>query len=468
MATVMAETPGSTQGVRQREMANAIRALSMDAVQRANSGHPGLPMGMADVATVLFTRFLKYDAQHPDWADRDRFILSAGHGSMLLYSLLHLTGYTDMTIDEIANFRQLGAKTAGHPEYGYAGGIEMTTGPLGQGIATAVGMALGEKIMGAQFGRELVDHFTYVIAGDGCLMEGISHEAIDMAGHLGLSRLVVLFDDNSISIDGSTSLSTSTDQLARFAAAGWEVTRIDGHDPDAIAEAIEAARSSAKPSLIACKTIIGFGSPNKQGTSATHGAPLGEDEISLTREALGWSSEPFNIPESLLAEWREAGARGSTEREQWQNRFNSRGADQQSEFERRVAGGLPADIDAVFRDIRDAFINEAPKLATRQSSQQVLETLIRHIPGMLGGSADLSGSNGTVTSHRAVTGSISAFCPWEKYTSEAVTRNPRVTLPPSPRNIFGNSRLLGPRLNSRNTARGISINISASLIGCHW
>jgi len=308
-AAVVAEVPQHPAPAT-AEMAKAIRALAMDAVQKANSGHPGMPMGMADVATVLFTEFLKFDPQDPQWPDRDRFVLSAGHGSMLLYALLHLTGYEDMTLEELKNFRQLGARTAGHPEYGHAAGIEVTTGPLGQGIATAVGLALGERMMAAQFGDALVDHHTYVLAGDGCLMEGISHEAIDLAGHLKLSKLIVLFDDNAISIDGPTSLATSMDQPARFAAAGWSVFRVDGHEPGAIYDAIAAARRSDRPSLIACRTVIGYGAPNKQGSAATHGAPLGEDEIAAARKQLGWHYGPFEVPEEIRAAWLEAGRRG--------------------------------------------------------------------------------------------------------------------------------------------------------------
>ncbi len=378
-----------------RAMANAIRALSMDAVQKANSGHPGLPMGMADVASVLFADFLNFDTAAPDWPDRDRFILSAGHGSMLLYSLLYLCGYEDMTIDEIKNFRQLGARTAGHPEYGYAQGIEMTTGPLGQGIATAVGMALAEKKLAAEFGDDIVDHYTYVLAGDGCLMEGVSHEAIDFAGHLQLSKLIVLFDDNGISIDGATSLTTSTNQLARFAACGWDVSYIDGHDPVAIAAAIENARKSEKPSLIACKTVIGFGAPNKQGSAATHGAPLGEAEIALTREALNWTDPPFAVPQDLLTDWRACGQRGAAARRQWQARVDAMPADRRNRFDAMQDGSLGQEFENCIEQLKQRFSAEQPKLATRQSSQQVLESLMDAVPWLLSGSADLSGSNGT-------------------------------------------------------------------------
>src|SRR5690242_7408673 len=292
------------------EMANAIRFLAIDAVEKAKSGHPGMPMGMADVATVLFSRFLKFDASDPAWPDRDRFVLSAGHGSMLLYALLHLTGYEGMTVDELKAFRQWGAKTPGHPEYGHTEGVETTTGPLGQGIATAVGMALAERMLNARFGDDLVDHYTYVIAGDGCLMEGISHEALSLAGHLKLSKLILLFDDNHVSIDGPTELTVNDDQVKRFEAHGWNATRIDGHDPQAIEAAIAAAQKSDRPSMIACRTIIGFGAPKKQGTAATHGSPLGKDEIGGAREKLGWPYPPFEIPAAILDAWRQVGTRG--------------------------------------------------------------------------------------------------------------------------------------------------------------
>ena len=296
------------------KMATAIRVLAMDAVQAANSGHPGAPMGLADVATVLYNRFLNVDPTDDKWPDRDRFVMSAGHGSMLVYAVNHLLGYDDMSIDQIRAFRQLGARTAGHPEYGHARGIETTTGPLGQGISTAVGMALAERMLNARFGDDLVDHYTYVLAGDGCLMEGISHEAIDMAGHLGLGRLIVCWDDNGITIDGGTELSTSTDQAARFAAAGWHVQKIDGHDKEAIAKAIAAARADKRPSMIACKTVIGFGAPNKQGSHHVHGAPLGDAEIAAARAALGWTHAPFEIPEDVYAGWHATAARGRAAR----------------------------------------------------------------------------------------------------------------------------------------------------------
>lgn len=382
----------------QTGMANAIRALSMDSVQRANSGHPGMPMGMADVATVLFRKFLKFDPSAPRWADRDRFVLSAGHGSMLLYSLLYLTGYEDMTLAELKNFRQLGSRTAGHPEYGHAAGIETTTGPLGQGIANGVGMALAERMLNARFGDDLVDHHTYVVCGDGCLMEGISHEAVDLAGHLRLSKLILLFDDNGISIDGETSLATSMNQLARFTAAGWDVTRIDGHDPDSIENALRQAGTGDRPSLIACKTIIGYGAPVKQGTADTHGAPLGDDEIAAAREVLGWPHPPFVVPENLLQAWRKAGAEGKQQRLAWENRVAGADSDTREKFNDALSATLPPEFDAAVVAIKRRFSDEAPKLATRQSSQQVLDALTKLVPFLLGGSADLTGSNGTRTS----------------------------------------------------------------------
>ncbi len=378
-----------------RDMANALRALAMDAVQKAKSGHPGMPMGMADVATVLWTQFLKHEPAAPNWPDRDRFVLSAGHGSMLLYGLLHLTGYADMPIEEIRNFRQLGSRTAGHPEFGHARGIETTTGPLGQGLANAVGMALAERMLAAEFGEELVDHFTYVIASDGCLMEGISHEAISLAGHLRLHRLIVLFDDNKISIDGPTSLAVSDDQLARFAAAGWEVANVDGHDPAAIAAALEAARKSPLPSLIACRTVIGYGAPTKAGTAATHGAPLGEEEIAGARQKLGWSAPAFEIPDPIAKAWRSAGARNRAMREQWERRHAKH--PQREAFDQRIGGMLPNAVAGAVVEFKRKASAEAPKIATRQSSQNVLEALLPVVPALVGGSADLTGSNNTKT-----------------------------------------------------------------------
>ncbi len=379
-----------------KQMANAIRALSMDAVQQANSGHPGAPMGMADIATVLFTRFLKFDPADPDWPDRDRFVLSNGHGSMLLYSLLYLTGYEDVDIEQVRNFRQLGSRTAGHPEYGHARGIETTTGPLGQGIANAVGMALAERMLSARFGNDVVDHYTYVFTGDGCLMEGISHEAISMAGHLELSKLIVLFDDNEISIDGPTDMAVSDNQSARFEASGWETYRVDGHNQDDIAAAIEAARVSEKPSLIACKTIIGYGSPNKEGTAATHGAPLGADEIAATREKLGWSHPPFDVPDELLEAWRAAGRRSAGERQAWNGRLSALDDQARSTFERTMAGELPDELEAAVDAYKKSLTDDPPKLATRQSSQKALNVLTKAAPELVGGSADLTGSNLTL------------------------------------------------------------------------
>ncbi|TAJ84805.1 transketolase [Reyranella sp.] len=381
-----------------RDMANAIRALSMDAVQQADSGHPGMPMGMADVATVLFTKFLKFDASEPNWPDRDRFILSAGHGSMLLYSLLHLTGYADMTLDELKKFRQLGSRTAGHPEYGHASGIETTTGPLGQGLGNSVGFALAERLLEARFGRDLVDHFTYVIAGDGCLMEGIGQEAITLAGHLGLGRLIVLFDDNGISIDGPTSLSTSEDHKKRFAAAGWHVLSVDGHDAEAVTRAIRKARNvTDKPSLIACKTVIGYGAPTKAGTAATHGSPLGKDEIAGAREKLGWNHGPFDIPEAVFSAWRKVGARGKTARRKWTKRHAEMPAEDRAEFDRRMKGDIPAAVGEAVAAFKTKIAADKPAWATRKSSQEVLEVINPVLPDTIGGSADLTGSNNTKT-----------------------------------------------------------------------
>jgi transketolase len=380
-----------------RDMANAIRALAMDAVEKAKSGHPGMPMGMADVATVLFTRFLKFDASAPEWPDRDRFVLSAGHGSMLLYALLHLTGYPGMTMEEIANFRQLGSKTAGHPEFGHAPGIETTTGPLGQGLGNAVGMALAERLLNARFGDQVVDHFTYAIVGDGCLMEGISQEAISLAGHLKLNKLIVLFDDNSISIDGPTSLAVSDDQPKRFAASGWATQQVDGHDAEAIAGAIEWARRSDKPTLIACKTVIGYGAPTKQGKASTHGEPLGADEIKGARETLGWGHAPFEVPAAVLGAWREAGARGAEFRKDWEKRAaNIQGgvARLSDPIDAAAKTALAQAVQAAKAD----FIASPPKIATRVASQKVLEKLVPALPCLIGGSADLTGSNGTRTS----------------------------------------------------------------------
>ena len=369
-----------TNSEKHTRMANAIRALAMDAVQAANSGHPGLPMGVADIATVLFTKFMKFDPVESKWADRDRFVLSAGHGSMLLYSLLYLLGYEDMTLDELKNFRQLGSKTAGHPEYGHASGIETTTGPLGQGIATAVGMAMAEKKLADEFGSKVVDHHIYVLVSDGDLMEGISHEAISLAGHLGLNKLIVLFDNNGISIDGPLSLSESGDQIKRFEAANWNTLSVDGHDEKAITEAIEAAQDSDKPTMIACKTTIGFGAPNKAGKSAAHGAPLGAEEIAGARKNLGWDYAPFEIPSDVLDAWRIAGLRSSQAHKEWNKRFAGLNSDLQSEFERRMRGTLPAGFGQAILDYKKELSNEPPTMATRKSSEAALEVINAAIP----------------------------------------------------------------------------------------
>ena len=373
------------------DMSNALRFLSVDAVQQANSGHPGMPMGMACVMTVLYTRFIKFQASNPDWPDRDRFVLSAGHGSMLLYSLLHLTGYEDFPLQELKRFRQFGSCTAGHPEYGHGAGIETTTGPLGQGIANGVGMALAERMLAEQFGSELVDHHTYVLAGDGCLMEGISHEAVSLAGHLGLGKLIVLFDDNSISIDGPTSLAVSDDQLKRFESSRWHTQTCDGHDSAEITAAIETAQKDERPSLIAFKTQIGYGAPNKAGTASAHGAPLGEEEIEGTREQLNWPHPPFNIPEKIQSLWQRVGKLGNVEFKSWQSRLqNSR---HRAEFERVTSGELPAEWKQALMLHKQKLIESMPKLATRKASQEVLNVIAPALPELTGGSADLSGSN---------------------------------------------------------------------------
>ncbi len=380
--------------VSQAEMANAIRALAMDAVEKAKSGHPGMPMGMADVATVLFTKFLKFDPEAAHWPDRDRFVLSAGHGSMLLYALLHLTGYPDMTIDELKRFRQLGARTAGHPEYGHALGVETTTGPLGQGLATAVGMAIAEQALAARY-PGLVDHHTYVIAGDGCLMEGVSHEAVDLAGRLRLSKLIVLWDDNRITIDGATSLSTDLDQRARFEAAGWRTLAVDGHDPTAIEAALAEARAQDRPTMIACRTVIGFGSPNKQGTEATHGAPLGAAEVEAARAALGWTSPPFEIPADILAAWRAAGSRSRDERRAWEEKLEGR--PDRAKFEAAIAGDLPQGFAERITAFKRELVAKAPNVASRKASEMTLEVVNAALDTTLGGSADLTHSNLTIT-----------------------------------------------------------------------
>ncbi|HMQ20704.1 MAG TPA: thiamine pyrophosphate-dependent enzyme, partial [Sphingopyxis sp.] len=378
----------------ERQLANAIRALAMDAVQAANSGHPGMPMGMADVATVLYSDYLKFDPSDPAWADRDRFVLSAGHGSMLAYATLHLAGYARPTIDDIRNFRQLHSPCAGHPENFELAGVETTTGPLGQGLATSVGMAIAERHLNALYGDDLVDHRTWVIAGDGCLMEGINHEAIGLAGHLGLGRLTVLWDDNRITIDGSTDLSTSEDIKARYAATGWHVESCDGHDPADIRRAIDAALADDRPSLIACRTLIGFGAPNKQGTSATHGSPLGADEIAATRANIGWDAEPFVVPADVAAAWAAFGEKGKALHAEWKERFANN--EKKKEFEDRLAGKtVPGDA---FKAYLDGLVADPPKVATRKASENALTALTTDIGALVGGSADLTGSNNTKTS----------------------------------------------------------------------
>ena len=374
-------------------MANAIRALSMDAVEAANSGHPGMPMGMADVATVLWGEYLKHDPGAPDWADRDRFVLSAGHGSMLIYSLLHLSGYARPTLEDIRNFRQLGSPCAGHPENFLLDGVECTTGPLGQGLAMAVGMAIAERHLNAEFGDELVDHRTWVVAGDGCLMEGVNHEAIGLAGHLKLGRLNVLWDDNRITIDGATNLSTSEDIEARYRATGWHTVRCDGHDFNDIRRALDEALEDPRPSLIACRTVIGKGAPNKQGTSATHGAALGKDEVAAARLHLGWSHEPFELPQAVLDDWRGTGKRGAQVHNGWQGRLANHS--ERKEFVRRMAGDLPAGEEA--GKVFSGWLNDDKTVATRKASEMVLEVLTPLLPEMIGGSADLTGSNNTKT-----------------------------------------------------------------------
>ena len=378
-----------------RHMANALRALAMDAVEQAKSGHPGMPMGMADAATVLFTEFLRFDPLAPSWPDRDRFVLSAGHGSMLLYALLHLTGYPDMTLDELKRFRQIGSRTAGHPERGHASGIETTTGPLGQGLGNSVGMAIAERLLAAEFSDAVVDHRTYVIASDGDLMEGISHEAASLAGHLGLNKLIVLYDDNSISIDGPTELAFSDDRVMRFRAYGWAAERIDGQDHPSVADAIRRAQQSDRPSLIACRTTIAFGAPTKAGTAAAHGAPLGASEIAGARERLGWNYPPFEIPADVRTEWCAAGARGEPVRRAWEARLQSLPAERRDEFLRRQRNELPQGLEAAVAKLCDDFRKANAKIATRQASGTVLDTLTKVVPELVGGSADLTPSNNT-------------------------------------------------------------------------
>ena len=380
-----------------KEMANAIRFLAADGVEKAKSGHPGMPMGMADVATVLFGQFMKYDPSEPKWIDRDRFVLSAGHGSMLLYSLAYLTGYKDVDLDQLKHFRQLGYRTAGHPETGHVGIADTTTGPLGQGITNAVGFALAERMLQQRYGKDVIDHYTYAIAGDGCLMEGISQEAISLAGHLKLSKLIVLWDDNGISIDGEVTVSTSDDHIARFKASNWNTDRVDGHDQKAIAEAIARAKTSDKPTLIACKTVIGFGAPTKAGTEKVHGAPLGADELAGAREKLEWNYPPFVVPPEILNEWRKVGGRGQADRAEWEKRHAAMDDAMRETFDRVVAGKLPDGWLDTLNAYKRKLSEEKPKVASRKSSQDVLEVLTAAIPEMIGGSADLTGSNLTDT-----------------------------------------------------------------------
>ncbi len=379
------------------QRACAVRSLAMDAVQAANSGHPGMPMGMADVATVLFEKHLRFDASDPEWPDRDRFVLSAGHGSMLIYALLHLTGYSDFTLDQLKNFRQLGSVTPGHPEFGHGAGVETTTGPLGQGVANAVGMAIAEEYLRSRFGPGIVNHRTYVLAGDGCLMEGISHEAAGLAGRLNLSRLTVLFDDNGISIDGSVALSDITDQMARFESYGWTVMSCDGHDPSDIDAALREAKSSRRPCLIACRTEIGFGSPNKQGTAKAHGSPLGPEEITATRKVYDWPHEAFSIPSEIAEKWQETGRRGGGDRRKWQQRLDAMPAGLRKRFDRMVSGETPKRLAAKISALKREVSKSAPTMATRKSSELVLSRINPMLPEAIGGSADLTGSNNTKT-----------------------------------------------------------------------
>ena len=388
----------TTDQAKHQAMANAIRILSLDSVERAKSGHLGLPLGAADVATVLFSRFLKFDPKAPDWANRDRFVLSAGHGSMLLYSLLHLLGYEDMTLEQLKNFRQLGSITAGHPEYGHAAGVETTTGPLGQGFANAVGMALAETKLAAEFGDDLVDHFTYALIGDGCLMEGISHEAAALAGHLKLNKLIVLWDDNNITIDGYVSLADSTDQIARFKAYGWNTLSVDGHNPDEITDAINKAKASTKPTFIACKTIAGYGAPTRAGTPKAHGGPYGAEESAGVHEALNWTNEPYDLPEDIVDDWRLAGLRSTKTRVEWEKKLENAGADISAEFKRRLRGDLPTDVNAAIVELKKQLASDKPTVATRKASQMALEVINSVLPETVGGSADLNGSNLTKTS----------------------------------------------------------------------
>lgn len=376
-----------------KNMANAIRFLSAEAVEKSKSGHPGMPLGMADAATVLFTRYLRFNPDEPRWFNRDRFVLSAGHGSMLLYSLFYLLGYKDISLEDIKNFRQLGAKTAGHPEYGHLDGIDMTTGPLGQGISSAVGMALAERVLNAKFGDDLCNHYTYVICGDGCLMEGISEEAASLAGLWKLNKLIVLWDNNNITIDGTVDKASCTDQKARFAAMGWNVLNVDGHNPDEVAAAIEQAQKSDKPTLIACKTTIGFGAPHKQGSSKVHGSPLGADELALMKQNLGWTAAPFEVPTDILSAWREAGQKAQAEYQKWVKL-----AEKNPQFLDYIDNKLPVDWDKALNALKEQAVAEQIKAATRKASEMCLEKIVPYVPQIIGGSADLAASNLTFVS----------------------------------------------------------------------
>ncbi len=382
---------------KQQNMANAIRILSLDSVEKAKSGHLGLPLGAADVATILFSKFLKFDPKAPNWPNRDRFVLSAGHGSMLLYSALYLLGYEEANLEEIKKFRTLGSKTAGHPEYGHLDGVETTTGPLGQGIANAVGMAIAETKLAAEFGTDLVDHFTYALVGDGCLMEGISHEAASLAGHLKLNKLIVLWDDNDITIDGNIDLVDSTDQRARFAAYGFNVISIDGHNQQEITDALENAKNSDKPSFIACKTIAGFAAPNLAGKPKAHGGPYGDSEADGIRQALGWTNEPFDVPQNIIDDWRLAGLRSTKIRVAWEKQLENLDEEQSDEFKRRMSGNLPIEAAKAVLELKETLANEKPNIATRKASQIALEAINKNVPETIGGSADLAGSNLTKT-----------------------------------------------------------------------
>jgi len=385
-----------------KDLSNAIRFLSIDAVQKANSGHPGLPMGMADVATVLFKYYLRFNPKNPNWINRDRFILSAGHGSMLLYSLLYLTGYKSVSIKDIQNFRQLNSICAGHPEYEKNSGIETTTGPLGQGLSNAVGMAIAEEIMKKKFGSSLINHKTYVIASDGDFMEGISHETMSLAGHLNLKNLIVFFDNNKISIDGSTNLSVSDNYKKRFESYGWSFQEVNGHNEKQISKAIKKSLNSKKPSLISCKTIIGYGSPNKSGKASSHGSPLGEKEIELVRKKLKWKHEAFNIPKEIIQEWRKIGEKGILLEKKWNNIYNKKNKKIKDEFFRIINNKLPQNFDEFIKEQKKKFFDLKDNIASRQSSANVLEGITKNLPELVGGSADLSGSNNTKTKHSLI------------------------------------------------------------------